>query len=117
MPEGGPPPLRVTVAYSPGAREVLEFSLEVPPRTTVGQALAMSPLADKEFWEKIRHLPVGIWGRPAAHVTCVEDGDRIEICRPLLVDPKQARRERFRKQGARTAGLFANRREGAKAGY
>ncbi|MGH8819682.1 MAG: RnfH family protein, partial [Rhodoferax sp.] len=31
--------------------------------------------------------------------------------------PKVARRERFRKQGARTAGLFAKKRPGAKPGY
>ena len=45
------------------------------------------------------------------------NGDRVEIYRPLQVDPKVARRERFRKQGARTAGLFAHKRAGAKAGY
>jgi putative ubiquitin-RnfH superfamily antitoxin RatB of RatAB toxin-antitoxin module len=41
----------------------------------------------------------------------------VEIYRGLLVDPKVARRERFRKQGARAAGLFAKRRPGAKPGY
>jgi putative ubiquitin-RnfH superfamily antitoxin RatB of RatAB toxin-antitoxin module len=40
----------------------------------------------------------------------VRDGDRIEIYRPLKVDPKVARRERFRKQGSRSAGLFARKR-------
>ena len=44
-------------------------------------------------------------------------GDRVEIYRDLLVDPKVARRERFRKQGARAAGLFAGKRPGAKQGY
>jgi hypothetical protein len=33
------------------------------------------------------------------------------------VDPKVARRERFKKQGARGTGLFAKRRKGGKAGY
>jgi hypothetical protein len=37
--------------------------------------------------------------------------------RPLKVDPKEARRQRFVKQGTRGAGLFANRRPGAKPGY
>jgi putative ubiquitin-RnfH superfamily antitoxin RatB of RatAB toxin-antitoxin module len=41
----------------------------------------------------------------------------VEIYRPLRVDPKVARRERFVKQGARTAGLFVKKRPGAKAGY
>jgi sulfur carrier protein len=47
----------------------------------------------------------------------LQDGDRLEWLRPLQVDPKVARRERFKRQGAKTAGLFAQRRQGAKAGY
>ena len=43
--------------------------------------------------------------------------DRVEIYRPLRVDPKEARRQRFTGQGAKAAGLFQNRRKGAKAGY
>ena len=39
------------------------------------------------------------------------------VHRELKVDPKVARRERFVKQGARTTGLFAKKRLGAKAGY
>jgi putative ubiquitin-RnfH superfamily antitoxin RatB of RatAB toxin-antitoxin module len=45
------------------------------------------------------------------------DGDRLEVYRPLTVDPKVARRQRFVRQGAKTAGLFAKKRPGAKAGY
>ncbi|MNL58374.1 hypothetical protein D3C87_1820040 [compost metagenome] len=47
----------------------------------------------------------------------LKDGDRIELCRPLTVDPKVARRERFQRQGARGTGLFANKRKGGKDGY
>ena len=47
----------------------------------------------------------------------VRPGDRVEIYRPLKVDPKVARRERFVRQGARATGLFARRRPGGKAGY
>jgi putative ubiquitin-RnfH superfamily antitoxin RatB of RatAB toxin-antitoxin module len=36
-------------------------------------------------------------------------GDRIEGYRTLRVDPKVARRERFARQGARSAGLFARK--------
>jgi putative ubiquitin-RnfH superfamily antitoxin RatB of RatAB toxin-antitoxin module len=49
--------------------------------------------------------------------TVLRDGDRVELCRELRVDPKVARRERFSKQGARRAGLFAKKRPGAAAGY
>ena len=60
----------------------------------------------------------GVWGRkvPSTHV--LKDQDRLEIYRPLTVDPKVARRERFVGQGAKKAArLFAQRRAGAKAGY
>jgi putative ubiquitin-RnfH superfamily antitoxin RatB of RatAB toxin-antitoxin module len=60
---------------------------------------------------------VGIWGRLTELRQPLRDQDRVEIYRPLRVDPKVARRERFVSQGARTAGLFAKKRAGAKAGY
>ena len=60
---------------------------------------------------------VGVWGRRCPLRQAVREGDRVEVYRPLVVDPKVARRERFRKQGARAAGLFAQRRPGAKPGY
>ena len=51
---------------------------------------------------------LALWGRKAAAQEArLRDGDRVEVLRPLQVDPKVARRERFRKQGSRAAGLFA----------
>jgi sulfur carrier protein len=47
----------------------------------------------------------------------LKDGDRLEIYRPLLVDPKLARKQRFKRQGKGRTGLFARRRVGAVAGY
>jgi len=40
---------------------------------------------------------VAIFGLPAALVTRLQDGDRVELLRPLQLDPKQARRQRARK--------------------
>jgi putative ubiquitin-RnfH superfamily antitoxin RatB of RatAB toxin-antitoxin module len=60
---------------------------------------------------------VGVWGRRATPGQLLREGDRVEVCRPLLVDPKVARRERFQRQGARATGLFARRRPGGKQGY
>jgi sulfur carrier protein len=58
-----------------------------------------------------------VWGRRVPLDTPLRDGDRVEVYRPLRVDPKVARRERFVRQGARSTGLFAQRRPGAKQGY
>jgi putative ubiquitin-RnfH superfamily antitoxin RatB of RatAB toxin-antitoxin module len=58
-----------------------------------------------------------VWGKSVDRSTLLKNGDRLEVLRPLLVDPKEARRLRFNQQGSRAAGLFATRRQGAKAGY
>jgi uncharacterized protein len=109
--------LHVTVAFSPAPREVLEWSLNLPAGSTVWQALQASGLAQHLPLASLASLAVGVWGRKAPPGQLLRDNDRIEVYRPLVVDPKRARRERFEKQGARAAGLFAKRRKGAKAGY
>lgn len=110
-------PVRVTVVYSPAARQVAEVSLVLTTPCRVLDALQKSGLLAQ--WPEIDRCDtvVGVWGRKAKLDVLLRDQDRIEIYRPLRVDPKAARRERFVKQGARGAGLFANKRQGAKAGY
>jgi hypothetical protein len=54
--------------------------------------------------------PWACGGRKAGLEDVLRYRDRVEIYRPLQVDPKLARRERFRKQGVRAAGLFARRK-------
>jgi putative ubiquitin-RnfH superfamily antitoxin RatB of RatAB toxin-antitoxin module len=108
---------RVTVMYSPVARQVTEVSLRMSAPSRVLDALQQSGLL-AQFPEIDRcDSAIGIWGRKAILDDLLRDQDRIEVYRPLRVDPKVARRERFVKQGARGAGLFAKKRLGAKAGY
>lgn len=111
------PSLRVTLVYSPGPRQVREAELVLASGTTVAQALQMSGwLADLSAQE-INTLEVGVWGRKVTLDHLLTQDDRLELYRPLKVDPKVARRERFALQGSKSAGLFAKRRQGAKAGY
>ncbi len=107
----------VTLVYSPAAREVHEVALLLPVSSTVLQALQASGLLQSFPAIDLRDAHVGLWGRKASLAQCLRENDRIEIYRPLGVDPKVARRERFARQGARTAGLFVKKRAGAKAGY
>ncbi|MFM6992364.1 MAG: RnfH family protein [Rhodoferax sp.] len=110
-------PIRIEMVYSPRAREVREQTLHLPPGTTLGAALqASGVLAALTPWE-VDALECGIWGRKAALTQVLRANDRVELYRALLVDPTVARRERFVRQGAKSAGLFAKRRAGAKAGY
>ena len=102
--------VRVTVAYACSARDVQQVELRLPSPAKVHDALAapelaaICPLADRAT------LSIAVWGRRAPLTHVLKSGDRVELCRPLLVEPKTARRERFAQQGARRAGLFSSRR-------
>jgi putative ubiquitin-RnfH superfamily antitoxin RatB of RatAB toxin-antitoxin module len=109
--------VRVTVAYSPVPRLVREWALDVPSGSTAKQAIAQCGVLAEFVNLALDSLTVGVWGKRYSLNHKLKDNDRIEIYRPLRVDPKVARRERFTSQGAKRAGLFANKRVGAKAGY
>ena len=114
--------ITITVAYSPVPQVALEAPLSVPAGSAIGEALALAINAlqacDAQLdVQALKLLPFGIWGRTANAGQVLLDGDRLEFYRPLKVDPKIARRERFAKQGTRSAGLFSKRRPGAKSGY
>ena len=111
------PRLNITLVYSPAPRQVREWALELESGATVSHALAGCGILE-EFPELAENrLLAGIWGRRIRLGHLLSDRDRIEIYRPLRVDPKTARRERFDRQGAKSAGLFTQKRPGAKAGY
>ncbi len=109
--------IRVKVVFSPIARVVREVSLKLEDGSCVADALEASGLVGDGTGCASATSPVGVWGRLADAGQILRDLDRVEIYRSLTVDPKLARRARFVKQGARTAGLFARKRPGAKAGY
>jgi putative ubiquitin-RnfH superfamily antitoxin RatB of RatAB toxin-antitoxin module len=110
-------PVRVVVVFSPAPRQVREWPVVLLDGATVRAAVLASGLAAASPELDLAHAAVGVWGRKATWEQAVREGDRVELYRPWLVDPKVARRERFRKQGARAAGLFARKRPGGKAGY
>ena len=110
-------PIAITVVFSAAPRSVQEIALHVPNGCLAADALALAAPQWGIDAAQLQALDLGVWGKrvPAQHV--LRDGDRLEIYRPLTVDPKVARRERFVRQGAKSAGLFATRRAGGKAGY
>lgn len=110
-------PLKVAVVFSAKPRQTSEVHLQMPAGSTVLDAVRTSRLLAELSEEAIDRLSLGIWGRKVSAGQKLHNEDRVEIYRPLLVDPKVARRERFTRQGAKSAGLFASRRPGAKAGY
>jgi putative ubiquitin-RnfH superfamily antitoxin RatB of RatAB toxin-antitoxin module len=112
--------IHITLMYSPAPRVVHERALPLSDGVTVMQALQQSGLLDdcsEIDLSQPEAFTVCIWGKKTTPNHVLRDLDRIEICRPLTVDPKVARRERFQKQGSNRAGLFSKRRPGAKPGY
>ncbi len=109
--------MKIQLAYGSTPRVVHEEALEVATTCTVGEALAQSGWLIRFPEIKTEQLRISIWGRMVEPLQTLREGDRLEICRALRVDPKVARRERFVGQGARGTGLFAQRRPGSKAGY
>ena len=110
--------MAVTVIYSAKPREMVEIILALEEGHTVAQALEASGLEAHMADGSLTIAGQGIWGKKVGLTHQLRDQDRLEVYRPLTVDPKVARRERFAGQGAKkAAGLFAKRRAGAKAGY
>ena len=109
--------ITVTVCFSRAARQCQEVVLNLPAGSRLLDALRDSALLAGMLEREVDALQTGVWGRKLAAHHVLRDGDRVELYRPLKVDPKLARRERFSRQGAGTTGLFAKRRAGAKSGY
>ena len=112
-----PAELHVSVAVASQPRQVLETKLTLPPNASLADVVRACQALPLFAGLDLAAMPAGIWGRMAGPTQPLRDGDRVEFYRPLLVDPKLARRERFAQQGARTTGLFAKKRPGAKSGY
>ena len=89
--------LSVTVAYSPRAGVVEEVALSMRAGATVADALRDSGLLQRHAIDA-GATAVGVWGALVDAQTLLRDRDRVEIYRPLRVDPKQARRLRQQKQ-------------------
>lgn len=85
-------PVVVEVVYATPQRQLLR-RVDVPAGASVAAAIAASGLVDECGLDE-EAIDVGIWSRRVSMDTRVQAGDRIEIYRPLQIDPKQARRQR-----------------------
>jgi putative ubiquitin-RnfH superfamily antitoxin RatB of RatAB toxin-antitoxin module len=94
--------IRVVVACSPQPREVDLTELELPLGATVGDALAASGLATRHPALDLSASKLGVWGKVTTRDAPLRDGDRVEVYRGLKVDPKEARRQRYRSHREKT---------------
>lgn len=93
--------LTVEVVCALAPHQWLRAEVRLPPGATAVQALKASGLAAQLPEGLLDRLTLGLWGRACAPETLLHDGDRVELTRPLTVDPKEARRLRYRRDGLR----------------
>jgi len=94
-----PDRIRVEVVYATPDRQELVV-LQMPAGSTVADAIERSGMTEKFAGMEVDQGAVGIFSRkvPMDHV--LESGDRVEIYRPLIADPREARRRRANREGS-----------------
>ncbi len=87
----------VQVAYALPERQTV-LSLTVPPGTTVEQAIRRSGILERHPEIDLNSQAVGVFGVVVERERLLEPRDRVEIYRPLLVDPKEVRKQRAQRR-------------------
>jgi uncharacterized protein len=83
--------MKIGIAYGQPQRQVW-LTLDLPEGATIGDAIARSGIAGQFPEIDLTRQKVGVFGKLAALDTVLEDGDRVEIYRPITCDPKTVRR-------------------------
>ena len=86
----------IEVGYATPERQVC-ISLSMPAGSTVQDAIIQSHILNQFPEIDLTRQKVGIFSKIVSLSQIVCDGDRVEIYRPLSVDPKQARQLRVKK--------------------
>jgi len=92
--------LRVEVVYALPEKQRL-IALDVPPGTTMLEAARESGIAEQFEGLDLERAAMGVFGKaePAPAQRVLVDGERVEIYRPLKIDPKAARKARAERAG------------------
>jgi len=85
--------LDVEVAYASPERQLI-VALEVPPGTNAMETIERSGIRDEFPDLVIDEKALGIFSRKVGPDYTMQAGDRLEIYRPLIADPKEIRRQR-----------------------
>ena len=88
--------ITIEVAYALPDKQLIR-TLEVPLGTTAQQAVHLSSISDVFEGLISPDNPLGIFGKVVASNYVLRDGDRVEIYRSLIADPKVVRKERAAK--------------------
>ena len=85
--------INVEVAYALPDKQIIR-AVNVDSGTTIGAAIVQSGIMMDYPELELEDAKVGIFGKAAVMTTVLADGDRVEIYRPLIADPKEVRRKR-----------------------
>ena len=83
--------VKVELAFATPEKQLLR-EFDVPAGSSVADVIARGNLAREFPALSLEDAQAGIWGRPVGRDHIVKDGDRIELYRPLQMDPREARR-------------------------
>ena len=84
------------MAFSPAPGVALEWAVDVPASSPVADAIRAARVVERFPGIDIGASAIGLWGRSCAPDARLKEGDRVELYRPLAMDPNEARRLRAR---------------------
>ncbi len=99
--------IRVEVAYALPDKQAI-LPLDVAPGTTVLAAAEQSGITARFEGIDLENAKFGIFGAVVAPGQVLSEGDRVEIYRPLIADPKEVRKARAARVKERRAGEAAD---------
>ena len=86
-------PLNIEVAYAEPGKQSLQ-AFQAACGTTARQAVLQSALATEFPHVDFAAAPIGIFGKKVKDSAPLREGDRVEVYRALLIDPKENRRRK-----------------------
>ena len=95
-------PLHIEVAYAEPGKQSLQ-AFQVASGTTARQAVLQSALPTEFPHVDFAAAPIGIFGKKVKDGTPLREGDRVEVYRALLIDPKENRRRKAAAQQPKQA--------------
>lgn len=98
-----PDMITVEVWYASAPHVLRQRTLQLPVGSTVADAVRASALLEGLAPEAQDALVTAVWGKVKEPATTLRERDRVELLRALKVDPKEARRQRYRRDGVKKA--------------
>ncbi len=93
MASANPPTFKVEVAYARPDEQIV-LAVEAPEGATLEQVILLSHLPERFPDIDLKTAKVGVFGKLSKLSATVRAGDRVEIYRPLIADPKAVRKQR-----------------------